>query len=93
MPGDPYATRSATQRGYGVQHQRLRQEIAAKVQAGQAWCCECGRWIHPEAPWHLAHDHFSGGYRGPAHERCNVGERNKRHARKRRPRPRYSRAW
>jgi hypothetical protein len=92
MTRGKYAAPSTTGRDYGVQHQRFRQRVAGEVQAGKAFCCECGRWIHPEAKWHLAHDHVYGGYRGPAHERCNVAERNKRVARKQQRR-RYSRVW
>jgi hypothetical protein len=83
---------SATDRGYGIEHQRERKRVAQEVEAGQAYCCECGWPIAPGSRWHLAHDHYNGGYRGAAHARCNVAERNKRHAR-RRSRRRDSRVW
>jgi hypothetical protein len=63
---------------YGVAHRRLRQRIDAEVELGLKWCVECGRWIAPGSAWHVAHDDRTGGYAGPAHARCNVGERNSR---------------
>jgi hypothetical protein len=88
MPADPRGT--TTERGYGASHLRERRKVEREVKAGNAFCSECGRWIAPTAKWHLAHDHRNGGYAGAAHATCNIRERNKRHARKRRLR---SRMW
>ena len=90
-------TLTATQQGYGNSHQRLRKCWKAQVEAGVVTCARCGGWIAPGSRWHLGHDHDFGGYAGPEHARCNLAERNKRHARKRRrgtPRPGTpSRVW
>ena len=81
-----------TVRGYGQRHQLERKRLAPIVARGEAVCCECGRRISPDAEWHLAHDHRNGGWAGPAHARCNLAERNRRHARVR-PARRHSRVW
>lgn len=70
-------------RGYGRTHQNTRKHWAPIVDAGSGWCTEpvClmpTRWIPPGAPWHLAHADGQDGYRGPAHRRCNLAERNRR---------------
>lgn len=49
------------------------------VDAGQAYCTEpiClmrSRWIRPGSKWDAAHNRRTGGYRGPAHARCNRSE-------------------
>jgi hypothetical protein len=77
--------RSSAERGYGPAHVRLRAQWAIRVERGEVFC-RCGRWIAPGSKWHLGHDHRNGGYTGPEHERCNIGERNRRHARRRRVR-------
>ena len=97
---------TTAQRGYGGQHQRVRAQWKPAVDAGQAYCAEVtclepSRWIQPGTPWHLAHDDGQRGYRGPAHERCNIAEVNRRRGGTRRrkvPRPqparwRTSRRW
>src|ERR1035438_2912722 len=71
---------STTQRGYGSQHMKERKRFARIVEAGGAFC-SCGGWIAPGSDWHLGHDHRNGGYLGPEHARCNIRDRNKRHAR------------
>lgn len=80
-------------RGYGHQHQAERRGWAPTVEAGEAWCAEViclepDRWIEPGTPWDLAHNRDTGGYLGPAHERCNRAEgaryRNRRADRPRR---------
>ena len=72
-----------TERGYGSPHQKARAHWAPIVDAGHGWCTEpvClmdSRWIVPGTPWHLAHAAGQDGYRGPAHRRCNLAERNRR---------------
>ena len=80
-------------RGYGGQHQKLRAQWKPTVDAGHAWCTEViclqpTRWIPPGTPWHLAHTPDRGGYRGPAHEQCNIAEVNRRRSdARRRARP------
>jgi hypothetical protein len=75
--------RSTTARGYGSSHQKRKAHWRPIVDAGQGWCAEpiClmpSRWIPPGSPWHLAHGDSQGTYRGPAHARCNLAERNRR---------------
>jgi hypothetical protein len=78
---------TTTQRGYGAEHQAERARWAPTVEAGEGQCAErvCleenegrGRWIPPDAAWHLAHAEGQHGYRGPAHARCNISEASKR---------------
>ena len=68
---------------YGAAHRAARIELTPSVAAGAAYCAEpiCleeadgrSRWIPPAAAWDLAHDRERGGYRGPAHARCNRAE-------------------
>jgi hypothetical protein len=47
--------RSATQRGYGTDHRRLRMLWAAEVARGSVCCGRCGRFIAPGSPWDLSH--------------------------------------
>jgi hypothetical protein len=87
---------------YGWEHQKVRASWAPIVNAGDAWCSEpvClmrDRWIRPGSPWDLAHDRDTGGYRGPAHARCNRSEGSRwwhsRQQRKVVQRPREPRRW
>jgi len=76
---------STKQRGYAGPHQKLRAQWAPLVDAGQVSCHETicvmpSRWIQPGTPWHLAHTPDASGYRGPAHQRCNLAEANRRRA-------------
>lgn len=82
---------STAERGYGSDHRLERKRVALVVEAGGAFCVNprCGGWIAPGSNWHLGHEHLSGGWRGPEHARCNVADRNRRHAR----RKKNSRAW
>jgi hypothetical protein len=75
--------RKTAERGYGGSHQKLHKHWAPIVAAGGGWCTEpiclmTTRWIPPGTPWHLAHAEGQAGYRGPAHRRCNLAERNRR---------------
>lgn len=68
-----------TASGYGWDHQQERARWKPTVDRGEAWCTEpiClmrDRWIPPGTPWDLAHNRETGGYRGPAHARCNRSE-------------------
>jgi hypothetical protein len=81
-----------TERGYGNRHQLERKRWAAKVRAGVVDCTECGRPINPDEAWHLCHDHDGDEPSRPGHVRCNLRERNRRHAIRRRLR-RASRQW
>jgi len=63
---------STTQRGYGRVHDRVREQLAPLVLAGQVRCWRCGDAIWPGEPWDLGHDdHDRSQYRGPEHARCN----------------------
>ena len=81
---------TTTQRGYGSSHMKERARWKLVVDAGNGFCVYHGGWLDPAKMWHLAHDHRNGGYLGPACVRCNIAERNRRHARRRRVR---SRVW
>jgi hypothetical protein len=88
---------TTTERGYGSPHQKERARWQPVIAAGQAWCAETAcleptRWIAPGSPWHLAHGTGQDGYRGPAHERCNIAEANRRRAGRRRKPARRRRA-
>jgi hypothetical protein len=70
---------TTTEQGYGYEHQRLKEQWRPIVDAGRAICAEpiCllpDRHIAPSQPWDLAHNRRTGGYRGPAHRRCNRAE-------------------
>ena len=71
-------------RGYGVEHERERRRLKHHVDAGNAYCVECGGYIQPGTKFHLAHDHSTGELAGASHARCNLAERNRRYARSRR---------
>jgi hypothetical protein len=63
---------STTARGYGWQHQKIRQQWAPLVAAGQVNCARCGRPIPPGTAWDLGHDdHDRSRYTGPEHMTCN----------------------
>lgn len=63
---------SSTRRGYGVRHQRLREQWCPKVEAGLVNCARCGEPIQPGEAWDLGHDDVDRTrYTGPEHERCN----------------------
>jgi hypothetical protein len=63
---------STTDRGYGWQHQKTRQQWAPRVDAGQVDCARCGRPIPPGTQWDLGHDdHDRRRYTGPEHMTCN----------------------
>lgn len=91
---------------YRGKHLQLRAQLAPSVAEGRAYCAEVrclypSRWIRPGSRWDLAHDRINGGYRGPAHARCNRSEaatyRNRlygyRGKRRSMPRPRSSASW
>lgn len=59
---------------YGPAHRKERARWAAIVNAGQADCCLCGRWIEPGAAWDLDHLPGTTDYRGAACARCNRSE-------------------
>ena len=85
---------SAASRGYGYTHTLARKRWARVVEAGDAYCARCGKWISPDAKWDLDHDDTDRTkYLGPSHQKCNRGAAA-------RPRPaaantvtRHSRIW
>src|SRR5215216_2030848 len=48
--------KKTNERGYGLEHKRLRQKVAREVAAGLATCARCGYLIQPDEPWDLGHD-------------------------------------
>jgi hypothetical protein len=45
------------ERGYGVQHQKLRARIAREIElSGGTECVRCGGWIALGEPFDLGHD-------------------------------------
>jgi hypothetical protein len=67
---------TTTQRGYGHQHQRTREDWRPDVERGVVDCAapiclEPTRRILPGQAWDLDHTEDRRRYRGPAHERCN----------------------
>jgi hypothetical protein len=86
MPGE------TTARGYGADHQRLRAQWDAYVQAGDAHChaaicLEQTRWISPGTAWDLGHTPDRQAYTGPEHARCNRTEGARRGNRNRHQQP------
>lgn len=72
----PLPKQSTTKRGYGRKHQKLRAQLAPKVEAGRYDCWRCGTPILPGQPWDLGHDdHDRSQYRGPEHRgrECPAG--------------------
>lgn len=62
---------SRQQRGYGAEHDRLRDAWKSKVDAGQADCARCGEPITAGQAWALDHTDDRAGYLGPSHATCN----------------------
>ena len=99
---------TTTQQGYGFAHQQERDRWRPIIAAGRGECTEpiCllpTRQIAPGSHWDLAHNRQTGGYRGPAHRKCNraEGARHKEALRQQATRPRattdqrdwHSRPW
>jgi hypothetical protein len=72
--------RTTAERGYGWQHQRARTRAKRLVDAGQARCARCGRWIDPLLPWDLDHhDRDRRFYIGVSHRSCNRAASRRKH--------------
>lgn len=72
-------TRTRQQRGYGIDHDRARRQLAAQA---FKTCGYCGGDIGPNDPWHAAHrqdGHPELGWM-PAHPACNIRARKTRGA-------------
>jgi hypothetical protein len=64
---------STTARGYGTQHQRLREKWRPKVEAGGVACGYCGLLIAPGTAWHLGHPNDRKDLPPtPWHRKCNT---------------------
>lgn len=88
---------STTERGYGADHRRTRDDWAPLVNAGLVTCWRCSKLIQPGSPWDLGHDDEDRTiYRGPEHPRCNrrAGAKSpkRKHGATWRPRPPLFRA-
>jgi hypothetical protein len=64
---------STSDRGYGVEHQKLRKKIQKQMDGGKVFLCwRDGKPINPGEPWDLGHDdNDRTKYMGPEHQRCN----------------------
>ena len=75
---------NTTERGYGAEHQKLRQQWAALIRQGGISCSRCGRPIWPGTAWDLGHDDQDRRYyAGPEHAKCNRGAPSKRRRKRR----------
>lgn len=66
----PKPTLSATRRGYGVEHQKLRARLLPSAY-GTA-CARCHRPMLPGQELHLDHTDDKRGYLGFSHAECNI---------------------
>ena len=67
-----YKQEKTAARGYGAAHVKRRAEAKKQVDAGQANCWRCGRWLPPGEPFDLGHDDDDRTvYRGPECVPCN----------------------
>lgn len=62
---------SATDRGYGVAHQRQRKAWEPKVKRGEAYCWRCKKPIPPDGEWDMGHLDDRSGWAGPECRPCN----------------------
>jgi len=62
---------SATERGYGVAHQKQRRAWEPKVKRGEAHCARCGQPITLDQAWDLGHNDERTAWTGPEHATCN----------------------
>ena len=61
------------QRGYGIEHQRIRSTWQRRIDGGEdVRCSRCGAPITAADPWHLDHTADRSDYLGPACARCNL---------------------
>jgi hypothetical protein len=56
---------------YGARHKAERAKWKRLVDAGQATCCLCGKWLQPGQPFDLDHVPGTDQYRGAACQACN----------------------
>jgi hypothetical protein len=77
---------TTAEKGYGIEHKRLREKVKRTVDAGSAVCWRCGRPIHPAEHWDLGHHDGPAAkalrvYRGPEHRYCSrsAGAYKKQH--------------
>lgn len=56
---------------YGARHKAERTKWKRLVDAGQATCCLCGKWLVPGQPFDLDHVPGTDQYRGVACQSCN----------------------
>lgn len=69
---------TTTARGYGSDHQRERERIQQRIDAGESvHCWSCGVRLQGRA-WHLDHNDDRNGYRGPRCVTCNTSDGGKK---------------
>ena len=59
------------QRGYGIQHQRLRARWKRRLDREPWPCARCGLPILTGQPWDLGHADDRKSWTGPEHQACN----------------------
>jgi hypothetical protein len=74
---------TTTARGYGYQHQQLRNKWQTIVDQGHAYChaticLQPSRHIPPGTPWDLGHTTDRTAWTGPEHPLCNRSEGGRR---------------
>jgi hypothetical protein len=92
---------NTTDRGYGWDHQQLREQWRPEVEAGRVDCAAVvclmpSRRIRPGQEWQLGHTDDRSGYHGPEHRRCNEsagGRKGAQVVNARRTPLRHSRVW
>ena len=59
---------------YGYAHRQTRKRWRALIDAGEVWCCLCGKWLAPGSAFDLDHAPGTDQYRGAACPSCNRSE-------------------
>lgn len=64
---------SKADRGYGPEHQHIRDALLDRQAKGETlMCARCGKPITWDEPWHLGHTEDRTTWTGPEHALCNL---------------------